>query len=99
MGKKVRLHDLRKHDLEKQDCLVRKLEREVDYVLAGIRKSDYLVQFWEDVRLYGLREAFSMLRRFALEQSGDLDLPRRLDELGRQITRAEAALDFSHGIF
>lgn len=53
------LKDLDRHDLEHDDCVVRQLEMEVD---AAITSPGYAVQFWRDVRLYGMDEAILYVR-------------------------------------
>lgn len=56
--KKFYLHDLQKHDTEKDDSVVRKLEMSVDSVVKDI---GYSIQFWQDVKIYGVDEAILYL--------------------------------------
>lgn len=96
MAKRLRLHEMRRHDRDNDTCYVRLIEMDVDAICIDVGHPGYSQQFWRDVQLYGLRESFSMLRRFTLEQSGDPNLPRRLDELNCQVSVAEAALDSAY---
>lgn len=57
--KKLYLRDLEKHDREHDDSSVRLLEMVVDSLLPV---QSYALQFWSDVRLYGVDEAASYLR-------------------------------------
>ena len=56
--KRYYLHDLEKYDAENDASIIRELEMSVDSVIRDI---DYSVQFWKDVRLYGVEEAILYL--------------------------------------
>lgn len=58
MKKKYYLYDLEKYDAENDASIIRELEMSVDSVIRDI---EYSVQFWKDVRLYGVEEAILYL--------------------------------------
>ena len=57
--KRIFYKDLVEYDRRKGTSLVRELEMEVD---GALTTPHYSVQFWKDVRLYGLREAVAYVR-------------------------------------
>ncbi len=59
MKKRVSLNQLRQHDRDCDDSIVRELEMIVE---SHLYKSDYALQFWSDVRLYGVDEAILYVR-------------------------------------
>jgi hypothetical protein len=59
--KRIYLRDLEKFDRENDECSVRSLEMTVD--AATRRMPGYTIQFWTDVRVYGLDEAILFLER------------------------------------
>lgn len=68
MSKPVTLHLLRQYDFtheEEESCLVRGMEMTLDSVVQrpGVNQA-IGIQFWEDVRLYGLEEAMIYLRQY-----------------------------------
>lgn len=74
--KRIRLVHLRAYDLEKGESIVREIEMTVDYVL---RDSGYALQFWRDVEVYGLEEAYLYLCNSGQHSREDDD--PELDEL------------------
>lgn len=56
------LHTLEKHDKDHNDSLVRLIEMKVD---AFNLESGYRLQFWRDVKLYGVDEALSYVADLA----------------------------------
>lgn len=58
MKKKYFYSNLENHDREKDDSTIRQLEMSVDSVAPSIEHS---LQFWKDVRLYGVDEAILYL--------------------------------------
>jgi hypothetical protein len=52
--KRIFLRDLEQHDIKKDDSVVRQLEMIVD---SCITSPGYTLQFWTDVRVYGVDEA------------------------------------------
>lgn len=58
MKKKYYIYDLEKYDAENDASIIRELEMSVDSVIRDI---EYSVQFWKDVRLYGVEEAILYL--------------------------------------
>lgn len=57
-GRNVRLVHLREHDLAHHASLVRELEMVAD---SAITATGYAVQFWTDVRIYGIDEAIMIV--------------------------------------
>jgi hypothetical protein len=57
--KKVYFQDLAAHDNAKSDSTIRLLEMTVDSVVPEM---GYSIQFWRDVRLYGVDEAIMYLK-------------------------------------
>lgn len=57
--KKYYLSTLQVHDREKDDSVVRIIEMAVD---SSVPEIGYSIQFWTDVRLYGVAEAILYLK-------------------------------------
>lgn len=57
--KKYYLSNLQEHDALKDDCVVRIIEMAIDDSVPNIGHS---IQFWTDVRLYGVAEAILLLK-------------------------------------
>lgn len=57
--KRIFYRDLVAYDRKNGTSLVRELEMEVD---AALTTSSYAVQFWRDMKLYGLKEAIAYVR-------------------------------------
>ena len=51
---RIKLRALMEHDRIHGDCIVRQFEMATDMLLTS---PGYQLQFWQDVRLYGVREA------------------------------------------
>ena len=64
--KKFYLSTLELHDKENDDSVVRELEMCVDNVVPSV---GYSIQFWRDVRLYGVAEAILYLKDIVSEKS------------------------------
>ncbi len=59
MKKRVSLNQLRKHDSDHDDSIMRELEMLVE---GNLIITGYSIQFWQDVRLYGVDEAILYIR-------------------------------------
>lgn len=64
-AKKYYYSDLEKYDVENNDSFIRLLEMNVDSVVPQL---GYSVQFWRDVKLYGVDEAIAYLKEVINEE-------------------------------
>lgn len=58
MAKRIIMRDIERYDESTGSSLIRELEMAVD---AAIRDQGYSMQFWLDMRLYGLDESVQLL--------------------------------------
>lgn len=90
MSKRIYFLDLRNHDLEYDDDLVREIEMIVDSVLI---QTGYAIQFWRDVAIYGIDEALLYLKNAPASVRNE----SLVDQTIQQVTlRVRKAFDTSY---
>jgi phage terminase large subunit GpA-like protein len=85
----LRLHEMRQHDLNNGTCHVRLIEMDVDAICMDAGHPGYSQQFWRDVRLYGVREAFAMFQQLVGRHFPSRRVRSALLELKRHVVDVE----------
>jgi hypothetical protein len=85
--RRITLKVLESIDSRNDLFLIRGIEMTVESICIRIDQA-YQIQFWEDVRLYGLKEAIVYLDNFVESKSNPLHFVEERNELGRMLQEA-----------